>query len=193
VKKDDDPDPPLAKEWVMENIKMALNLTCSALNAVKDGSTFTSAALAIDTLAGRDSYLQHLDRLVPEDSKTKLRSATFTGSTLFSGKVEDAKEELEKEKNARPKVTVNVRAPPSSSQSRPNRRDDRRDDNRDKRYQGKRSFPDNRDRSRDSGPPKKDMKYDQPFQGGRGSAKPQTGPPPKGKGQGGGKRWYRKR
>jgi len=75
----------------MQELKMAMNLNCSILNATKDATFYESSALVTNTLAQRDCYIDILDGEVSEETKLDLRAASFMGETLFAGKLEKQK------------------------------------------------------------------------------------------------------
>ena len=94
---------------VIQEIKMAANLNCSALNGAKETVAFTSMGLGVNALAQRDTYLQLADKDLPKDEVIQLRSAPFNGRTLFEGHTDRAKKVLKevKETNER-KIVVNI-------------------------------------------------------------------------------------
>jgi len=79
-----------AVEEVMQELKMAMNLNCSILNATKDAKFYESSALVTNTLTQRDCYIDILDREVSEETKLDLR-ASFMGEPYLLGKLEKQK------------------------------------------------------------------------------------------------------
>jgi len=106
----------VSMEEALEEVKMAANLNCSALNAAKESALFSSMALVTDTLSQRDAYLKIMDKDLPADSRLKLRSAPFNGVRLFEGQTEDAKKALKDVKDNRDRV-INVNITQGKSQS----------------------------------------------------------------------------
>ena len=106
----------LTKDQALEEIKMAANLNCSALNSAKEAALFSSSALVTDTLAQRDAYLKMLDRDIPQDSRLKMRSAPFNGVRLFEGQTDSAKESLKDAKGSKDR-TIKVTIAPEKGQS----------------------------------------------------------------------------
>jgi len=99
----------VSMEEALEEVKMAANLNCSALNAAKESALFSSMALVTDTLAQRDAYLKIMDRDIPSDTRIKLRSAPFNGTRLFEGQTEEAKKALKDVKDNKDRVIqVNI-------------------------------------------------------------------------------------
>jgi hypothetical protein len=97
---------------VVQEVKMAANLNCGALNAAKESALFTSMGIAVDTLAQRDQYLNVMDRDMPKEAAQKLRSAPFDGQTLFHGQIDEAKKSLKEVKESKERtITVKIDAP----------------------------------------------------------------------------------